>query len=83
MHFVALADAWASWLESIVGFLALVLYSYNPHIELSLKKKTDTFSWRKGPFLRVHYLRGGAACRCFCAAALEIRLLADLGSDLR
>lgn len=72
----------AGW-RALWVFLALVLYSYNPHIELSLKKKTDIFSWRKGPFLRARYLRDGAACRRFCAAALEIRPLAGLGSGLR
>lgn len=42
MHFVALADAWASWLESIVGVFSFGTVSDSPYIELAKKKIIKT-----------------------------------------
>lgn len=64
---MALADAWASWLESIVGIFSFGTVSDSPYIELAKKKNNKNPSLGGKPW-RWRVLLGGTAWGHFCCS---------------
>lgn len=84
MHFVALADAWASWLESIVDFFSFGTTQLQPlYRTIFLKKKKKIISWSKDPFLVCVTFAMAQPVDISVAGALEIKLHAFSWSNLR
>lgn len=83
MHFVALADAWASWLESIVGVFSFGTVSDSPYIELAKKNNKNPSPGGKPWCWRVFCCWEVQPGDTSAAVALEMILHVVWGSDLK
>lgn len=84
MHFVALADAWASWLESFVDFFSFGTIQLQPLYRTIFKKKKEDHLLVERPVSRAcGTLAMAQPTDTSGAAAPEVKLQAGLGSDWR